>query len=166
MNLLTYRVWCLLGFAACVGGMGFALWMQHKGFEPCAMCIFQRVAMISCGAMFLLGGLFGPRGNLLRWLWSGLAALAALIGAGIAGRQVWLQHLPPDQVPACGPTLDYLRELFPITEVVKIVLAGDGNCAKIDAQWLGFTLPEWTMVAFIGLMIWAVLSVVAARRNA
>ena len=39
--------------------------------------------------------------------------VAAGIGAGIAGRHVWLQHLPPDQVPACGPGLSYMVESMP-----------------------------------------------------
>jgi disulfide bond formation protein DsbB len=160
-----YRVLSLLGFLGCAGGMAFALWLEHfRGYEPCPMCIFQRVAMIGAGLFFLGGALHGPRGEAGRWAWSGLAALAASAGAGIAARHVWLQNLPPDQVPACGPTLDYLRELFPLGEVVMMVLKGDGNCAKIDAQWLGLSLPAWTMLAFAALALWALATPILARR--
>lgn len=161
----SYRLLSFLGFLGCVGGLAFALYLQHfKGFEPCPMCIFQRVAMAVAGLFFLLGALHGPKGG-GRWVYSGLAGLGAIGGALIAARHVWLQNLPADQVPACGPTLDYLLQEMglPVLEVVQMILKGDGNCAKIDAQWLGLSLPTWTMIAFIGLLVWAVLTVVLPR---
>lgn len=155
----SYRQLSFLGFVACVGGLAFALYLQHfKGFDPCPMCIFQRVAMAGAGLAFLLGALHNPKAW-GRWVYALLADLAALIGALIAGRHVWLQGLPADQVPACGPTLDYLLGMMPVMEVVQMVLKGDGNCAKIDAAWLGLSLPMWTLIAFVGLSLWAVLSV-------
>jgi disulfide bond formation protein DsbB len=164
MMSFSFRTLCALGLAGCVGGMAFALYLEHvRHFEPCPMCIFQRIAMIATGLVFLLGLLHGPRGG-GRWFYAGLAALTAAIGAGIAGRQVWLQHLPPDLVPSCGPTLGYLMKMMPVSKVVAFVLKGDGSCAKIDAQWLGITLPEWTLAAFIGFVIFAVAMPKLARR--
>jgi protein dithiol:quinone oxidoreductase len=166
MTNFGFRSLSALGFLACAGGMAFALYLQHvKGFEPCPMCIFQRVAMISAGVLFLLGALHGPRGG-GRWIWALLAGLAALVGSGISGRQVWLQSLPADQVPACGPTLDYLMKLMPLQKVITYVLKGEGSCAKIDAQWLGIALPEWTLFAFIGLVLWALAMPLLARKRA
>lgn len=165
MTRLTYRSLCLVGFAACAAGLAFALVLQH-GFalEPCPMCIFQRVAMAAAGIGFLGGAAFAPKAA-GRWLWMVLALLAALAGAVIAGRHVWLQGLPPDQVPACGPTLDYLLGLLPVAEVITLVLKGDGNCAKIDAAFLGLSLPAWTLVSFIGLSLYALLVPKFARRH-
>lgn len=161
----SYRLLSLLGFLGCVGGLAFALYLQHfKGYEPCPMCIFQRVAMAFAGVFFLLGALHGPKAW-GRWVYSGLALIGSLAGALIAWRHVWLQSLPPDQVPACGPTLDYLLGMLPVMEVVQMVLKGDGNCAKIDAQWLGLSLPAWTLIAFLGFALWALLSVLLARRG-
>lgn len=162
---MSYRLFSALGAVACFAGLGFALFTQYGlGYEPCPMCIFQRVAMMAAGLMFALGAVFGPQAW-GRWLWSGLAGLMAMIGAGIAGRHVWLQSLPEDQVPACGPTLDYLLGMLPVTEVITLILRGDGNCAKIDAAWLGLSLPAWTLVAFLGLMLWALSSPLLARRQ-
>lgn len=166
MTRFGFRSLSALGLLACAGGMAFALYLQHvKGFEPCPMCIFQRIAMISAGLLFLFGALHGPRAG-GRWTWALLAALAALIGAGISGRQVWLQSLPVDQVPACGPTLDYLMKIKPLLGVISYVLKGEGSCAKIDAQWLGIALPEWTLFAFIGLALWALAMPLLARKRA
>ncbi|MGQ3058636.1 MAG: disulfide bond formation protein B [Nevskia sp.] len=165
MTRLTYRSLCFAGFAGCVAGLLFALLLQHGyGLEPCPMCIFQRVAMAFAGLGFLGGAVFAPKAG-GRWLWVVLALLGALAGAAIAGRHVWLQGLPPDQVPACGPTLDYLLDLLPVGEVVTLVLKGDGNCAKIDAAFLGISLPGWTLVAFIALSLYALLIPRLARRH-
>ncbi len=144
-----------LGFAVCATAMVFALYLQYfRGFEPCPMCVFQRVAMIATGLIFLAGALHGPKAG-GRWAYGIAAALTAGTGAGIAGRQVWLQSLPPGQAPACGPTLDYLVDMLPFTEVLMTVLKGDGNCAIIDAAFLGIPLPGWTLTAFTGLTVYA-----------
>ncbi|TXH03555.1 MAG: disulfide bond formation protein B [Nevskiaceae bacterium] len=158
-----YRLFSLAGFLACAGCMAFALYLEYvKHLEPCPMCIFQRVAMIVTGVFFLLGALHGPKAW-GRWVYSGLATLSAVIGALIAARHVWLQSLPEDQVPACGPTLNYLMDMMPLREVVEYVLKGEGSCAKIVGEWLGLTLPMWTMIGFIALAGYAVSGPILAR---
>lgn len=165
MTRLSFRSLSALGFLGCASGLAFALYLQHfRDLEPCPMCIFQRVAMIVAGLFFLLGALHAPkRGG--RWVYALLAMLAAVIGAGIAWRHVWLQSLPPDQVPACGPTLDYLLGFMPINEVVTTVLRGDANCAKINAAWLGISLPGWTLAVFIAMALYALLMPKFAHRG-
>jgi len=159
----NFRLVSLLGFLGCIGGLAFALYLQHfRGYEPCPFCIFQRVAMLAAGLVFLAGAIHGPKAW-GQWVYAGLAGVAAMVGAGIAARHVWLQSLPPDQVPACGPTLDYLLEMLPLQEVVMTVLKGEGSCAKIDAQWLGISLPGWTLIAFLGFAVYAVLTPVLPK---
>ncbi len=152
---MGYRLWALWGFGCAAGAMGFALYVQYGlGLEPCPMCVFQRVAMIAGAIPFLLAALHAP-GGAGRWVYSGLAVAGHGAGALIAGRHVWLQSLPADQVPACGPALDYLLDLMPLAEVVQTVLRGDGNCAVIDWSFLGLSLPGWTLIGFIALCLWA-----------
>jgi protein dithiol:quinone oxidoreductase len=161
----TFRQLFALGFAACAGAMAFALYLQHGlGLEPCPLCVFQRVAMIAAGIVFLAGAIHGPKGT-GRWIYAAFAALAAGAGIGVAGRHVWLQSLPPDQVPACGPTLDYLMGMLPWREVIETVLKGDGECAKVAGQWLGIGLPAWTLLGFIALALLALVSPVLARKE-
>jgi len=157
--LLSYRGLNFLGFVGCAGGLLMAILFFQKtlGLEPCPMCIFQRVAMLAAGLVFLVAALHGPKAG-GRWVYSGLATLAAAVGAGIAWRHVWLQGLPEDQRPACGPTLDYLMDMMPLQDVVTTILKGDGNCAKIDWTFLGQSLPFWTMVVFFALIAWALLT--------
>ena len=84
-----------------------------------------------------------------------LAALAALVGAAIAGRHVWLQSLPPDQVPACGPGLEYMLEAFPLSKALSMVFTGSGECANVDWSFLGLSMPAWTLLWFLALAVLA-----------
>lgn len=139
-------------FLLTVIAMLFALWLQHaQHLEPCPLCVFQRMAMMATGAIALLAFLHGP-GLTGRRVYAGLITLAVLAGVGVAGRHVWLQHLPPEQVPSCGPGLDYWLDTFPLFEVIGKVLRGSGECAEIDWVFLGVTLPGWTLVVFVGLL--------------
>ncbi|MES2919282.1 MAG: disulfide bond formation protein B [Pseudomonadota bacterium] len=139
-------------FLLTVVAMLFALWLQHyQHLEPCPLCVFQRVAMIATGAVALVAFLHGPAGRLGRRLYAGLTLLAVAGGVAVAGRHVWLQHLPPEQVPACGPGLDYWMDTFPLFEVMAKVFRGSGECAVIDWTFLGFSLPALTLAVFLGL---------------
>ncbi|MCC5795277.1 MAG: disulfide bond formation protein B [Chromatiales bacterium] len=141
----------LAGAGICALLMGYALYAQHGlGLEPCPLCVFQRVAVAGLGLVFLLAALHGGRGLAAR-LWGVLLALVALAGMGVAGRHVWLQSLPPDQVPACGPGLDYMMEFLPLREVLALVLSGSGECAEVDWAFLGLSMPAWVFVALLVL---------------
>lgn len=135
--------------------MAFVLYLQlFRGLEPCPLCVFQRVAMIATGLVFLAAALHAPRGGGARSLYTILGLASAGGGGAIAARHVWLQSLPPDQVPACGPTLDYLFDIMPLHQVLATVLKGDGNCAIIDARFLGLSLPAWSFVSFVLLALY------------
>ncbi|MAA73671.1 MAG: disulfide bond formation protein B [Salinisphaeraceae bacterium] len=160
------RAGFLTGFAVCVAGLGFAYYLQYaQGLEPCPMCIFQRIAMAATGLICLVAGLHGPVTRAGRWSYGVLAALAAGAGAAIAGRHVWLQSIPEDQVPACGPGLDYLLEIMPWQQAMAKVLRGDASCAKIDASFLGLSLPGWTLVVFVGLLLWVLAVSLATQKD-
>lgn len=152
----SFRTLALLGFFACAGAMAFALFLQYaKGEVPCPLCIFQRIAMIATGLVFLAAAVHGPRAG-GRWAYTGLAAFTALAGAALAARHVWLQALPPGQIPGCGPSLGFLMQMLPFHEVVQLVLKGDGSCAAVTSTVFGVSLPVWTLVYFVALAVFAV----------
>ena len=150
-RLPSRRVVNFAGFAVCCGLMGFALFAQHVLLlDPCPLCVFQRVAVISIGIIFLVAALHNPHGA-GRIVYGVLLALAAGGGAAVAGRHAWLQQLPPDQVPSCGPGLDYMLDTLPFTEVLSNVFRGSGECAEIVWQFLGLSMPGWVLVWMIAL---------------
>jgi len=91
------------------------------------------------------------------------------VGLAIAGRQVWLQSLPPDLVPECGPGLEYMFQAFPLTEALSMVLRGSGECAEVQWVFLGLTIPGWNLVVFSGFILlglWALLARAPGPRGA
>lgn len=157
MRMPGRRAGFFLTSAACAGAMGFALYAQYVLLlEPCPLCILQRVAVIAVGVLALLAGLINPR----QWgfrLWSALVALAAMAGAGVSGRQLWLQSLPADQVPQCGPGLDFLLQTMPFTHVLEKVLMGSGECAVVDWRFLGMAMPFWVGLFFVLVILFTLL---------
>ncbi|MEO1574685.1 MAG: disulfide bond formation protein B [Pseudomonadota bacterium] len=157
MNI-TRRQGNFLGFGICAVLMGYAYFAQYvQGYLPCPLCEFQRMAMIATGLMFLIAALHNPARVGAR-MYGVLAGLAASAGIAVAWRHVWLQGLPPDQVPACGPGLDYMLDTFPFTQVLKKVFTGSGECASIDWTFLGLSMPGWTLVWFVILAGWALFN--------
>jgi disulfide bond formation protein DsbB len=134
-----------------LGLMAYALYEQYVvGLEACPLCIFQRVALIALGVVFGIAALHAPRGAGAR-VYAILGALVAAIGLGIAGWHVRMQHLPPDQVPSCGPGLGYMMEAFPVAEWIKMVFTGSGECANVNWSFLGLSMPAWVGIWFVGL---------------
>jgi protein dithiol:quinone oxidoreductase len=166
MTPFTFRQLNFIGLATCLACMAFVVVYIQRilGLEPCPLCVAQRVAMIATASVFLVAALHAPRAQ-GRWFYAVLTALMAAAGAGIAGRHVWLQGLPPEQVPACGPTLEYLMDMLPFLEVMKTLLRGDGNCAVIDWAFLGLSLPGWSLVGFTGLALYALAAPVLSRKE-
>jgi len=108
---------------------------------------------------FLLRGLHNPlAGSRWRPTYAILGLVSALLGGIVSGRHVYLQNLPEGEVPACGPALDYLMEMLPVSEVIGAVLAGDGECAKVSWDLLGISMPGWVLLFFIGVAGLMILS--------
>jgi disulfide bond formation protein DsbB len=154
----SFRAQFALGLLCCIALLGYALFVQYRMFlDPCPLCILQRVAFMALGLVLLAGLVHNP-GRVGRRVYGLLAAVPALVGAAIAGRHVWLQSLPPDQVPACGPGLEYMLDAFPLSKALAMVFTGSGECANVDWQFLGLSMPAWTLVWFLALgalVVWA-----------
>lgn len=151
MNIPATRQLNLAGFVACAGMMGYALYAEHVlMLTPCPLCVFQRLAVISLGVIFLLAALQNPDGWGRR-IYAALILVAAGAGVGVAGRHVWLQNLPPDKVPSCGPGFDYIIDSFPLADALKLIFSGSGECASIDWRFLGLSMPAWVVIAVISV---------------
>ena len=147
------RLLNILIVLACSGLIGAALFLQQNlGLHPCPLCITQRICVIAVGVVAFMAAVHNPGSTGLR-VYAVLQGVAALTGMAVAGRHVWIQSLPADQVPACGPGLQYIFENFPLMNALKLLLRGDGNCAVIDWTFLGLSIPAWVFISCVGLLI-------------
>ncbi len=151
MNVLNRRSINSLAGAICGGLLGFAYHLQfNQGMEPCPLCIFQRVALIALGVTFIVAAAHHPRIWGAR-IYAALIGIVALGGALVAGRHAWLQQLPPDRVPECGPGLEYILGVFPLSDALRMVFEGSGECAEVDWMFLGLSMPAWVLAWFLVL---------------
>lgn len=147
----SFRAQFLFGFACCAALLGYAFYVQFRlGIQPCPFCIFQRLCFAALGLAFLLGALHAPSRPRARKAWSLLALAAALAGMAYAGRHSWVQLHPPE-LPSCGPGLNFMVEQYSWLGAARKVLQATGDCASIDWQFLGLSMPMWAFLWFLGL---------------
>lgn len=133
--------------------MATALIMQYQlEMEPCPLCTTQRFFVIAVGILSLVAFIHNPP-SLVRRIYCSVGIIFAIIGGGVSARHVWLQHLPEDQVPACGPGLSYMFETLPFWDALSVLFQGNGNCADVVWTFLGLSIPEWTLICFATMVI-------------
>jgi disulfide bond formation protein DsbB len=160
LKIIKPRFWFLLGSLGCVFLLSMGAYFQfNQGLEPCPLCISQRIGIFLTGLVFMVAVAHNPKEQKGINRYAIFGALTALGGASISTRHVWIQHLPPDQVPECKPALEYMLQNFPLIETVKLMLSGTGDCAKVDWTMLGFSMPTWTLVAFLMLASLSLLQI-------
>jgi len=156
MSIPAPRVLNFLLFVLCVCLMGFAFFLEHvKDLEPCPLCMSQRIVFITAGLVGLIAALHNPA-KVGTKVYGVLLMLVAAIGASLSSRQLWLQSLPEDEIPACGPGLSYIvenLEYFPMQEVLTMMLSGTGDCADVQWVFLGLSIPGWTLLVFISMIV-------------
>lgn len=161
---LNLKMLSIVGFITCMALLASAYYFQFAlEMEPCPLCIMQRVATLMV-ALGCLAGFFlvsRPLGLLAASSWT---LLSSLFGLYLSQHHNWLQNLPADQVPSCGPSLEYMLDAFPITEVITVLLRGNGNCAEVSWSFLGLSMPGWLMVFFIGFAIASTIGLFSALK--
>ena len=158
MNVPDKRWLNFAGLCACMGLMLYALYAQYfLDLAPCPLCVFQRISVIVLGVVFLIAAVHNA-GRTGSMLYAVLLFMAAAGGAIVAGRHLWLQNLPPDKVPACGPGLDFMLDAFPLAEALKMVFSGSGECAEVSWSLLGLSMPAWVLIAVTALGLFGVVA--------
>ncbi len=148
---LSPRLAFALPALACALLLGFGYYLEHvRGLQPCPLCLVQRGFFYAVAGVCVVAGLHG---RWQRWYGS-VAGMFALGGAAVAGRQVWLQHLPPDKVPQCGPDLFFMLDNFPLSRTLKTLVSGTGECAAVDWTFLGLSIAEWSLLWFLALALY------------
>jgi disulfide bond formation protein DsbB len=157
---MTFRVGAALGALVCALLLGYGYYLQYvQGLEPCPLCLVQRGFFYGVLVILALGAIHG-RG---RKVYGPLAALFALGGIATAGRQLWLQSLPADKVPQCGPDLFFMLENFPLSRTLEKLFTGTGECAVVDWKFLGLSIAGWSAVWFAALFCYALWLAFSSR---
>ncbi len=156
MTLPNKRLLNLAGFLACAGMMGFALYAQYVLFlDPCPLCVFQRIATILTGVVFLAAFLHNP-GRTGGRIYSALLVLTAGFGVGVAIWHVRLQNMPTDDVPSCGPGFEYIMDNFALFDALSMIFTGSGECADVVWRLFGLSMPSWVIIGLGGLLVFGV----------
>lgn len=162
-SIYARRLMWLGSLLAIIGLMSYAIYAEKVLYlDPCPLCITQRMFYIGIGILSLIGFVF-IRKSWVQRLGAWLMVICTLGGIGTAARQVWLQHLPPEEVPECGPGLYYWLENEPWLQTIALLFKGDGNCAEVHWRFLGFSMGEWSLGWFVALLIVA-LTLIFTRR--
>ena len=153
MTIPTRRLLNLAGFLACAGMMSFALYAQYVLLlDPCPLCVFQRIASILLGTVFLAAAMHNP-GRLGARVYGLLVAVAGGFGVSVAVWHVRLQNMPADDVPSCGPGFEYIMDNFALFDALSMIFKGSGECADVVWRLLGLSMPSWVIIGLGGLAI-------------
>ncbi len=137
----------LLTALTCAGLLASALYMEYvSGLVPCALCLAQRAtfALIGIACLLYLLPFYTSR-----FIFSLAAFISSTLGVWLASRQLWLQSLPEDELPACGPDIYFMIERFPLTESLQTMLMGSGSCAEVQWTFLTLSIPGWTLLFYL-----------------
>ncbi len=161
LNRLSSRTVFALIALCCGLLMGYALFAQHvQGFEPCMLCMVQRVFVCAAGVVALAAAMHGAA-TVGRRVYGSLTALVALGGAYVAGRHVslpWLALNAPEKLDGCAPSFEYALQNYGLPKFFSTIFIREQDCGVIDWTFLGLSMPTWTLFWFViiaGVAVWA-----------
>ena len=167
MNIqqLSARQIYLIIFLAVGGLIGYAAYsIKILGLEPCPLCITQQFFYSIVGITAFVAFNHNP-GVIVSRFYAAIIFLASAAGVWVASRQVWLQSLPEDEVPLCGPPLEYILEVFPFGDLLNALFMGDGNCAEIPWQFFGLSMAGWSLGWFALFLVLSILLVLKPKSS-
>ena len=124
----------------------------YRHLTPCPLCLMQRFTFILISLILLIQIIHNPLKKKTAIIYGALVSFLSILGALIASRQIWLQHLPKDQVPPCGPDIYTLMNYAPLKHILNVLFYGSGDCAKIDWTFLSLPLSQWGLISFLLLL--------------
>lgn len=165
MCLACTRSLFLFAFIACALILGATLYLQMVvGLDPCLLCIIQRAAMASAAMLGLVAACHAPASR--GWRRYGMVMLLiAAFGASVAGSQVWLQTATVDRLVPVVARFEAALATLSLDRWINRMDSEFSLCAEINWSLFGFSLPEWSLLAFVALMLLACYPVFAGIRG-
>ncbi len=155
----------LLGFLLCSGLLGAAYYFEYQLYlDPCPLCIVQRILTLLIGLLCLVA--FFVRNT--QWpqrITMMLVMLVSLGGIWVTNHHIWIQGLPADEVPECGPGLAYMMDSLSVNELLTAMLKGDGSCAEVSWTFLALSMPQWMLLVFSGFLMVSMLGLLRVWKH-
>lgn len=164
MVLARSRSLFFMAFVASCLVLSAAVYLQSAaGFYPCSLYRVQRFFIAAFAAVCLVAGLHGAgaRGSRV-YAWTGLCT--AIGGTTAAVRQLWLQGQTVAPESICEGGLRCLVQPEPVTETLSSLLLGSELCARVNWSLLDMTWPEWSLLAFVAMVVFCLLQLLQQRR--
>ena len=148
-NFLSFKKINLFGSLLAFILVGLAVAIQAQfNLEPCPLCVTQRIVFIVIGCLFLLFSFFSPN-QFIRFTHLTSLLITNIVGIVFASKHILIQSKWITVPAECGIDLDYMFENFPLTEAFSLLFKGTGDCSEIDWLFLGLTLPQLALIAYI-----------------
>lgn len=158
MSTSMYRSFCIFTALFTLILLAFGFYLENvEGLKPCPLCLLQRIVYALIGVLFIIAAIQKPK-SLGKSIYSLLIFIVSGIGIALAWRQIYLEQIPASARPACTPSLDFLLTNLPPTKVLSTILIGSGECGEVLWRFWGMSLGEWSLLAFIALMILGIVS--------
>lgn len=119
----------------------------YDGMAPCPLCTLQRLTFVIIGFICLIG-IFIYKRTWQRLIINALLLLFSIVGIGLAGRQIWIQQLNPNN-DQCGVSLQYMMKILPLNKVIERALAGSAECSERGWEFLHLNIAEWSLISFV-----------------
>jgi disulfide bond formation protein DsbB len=157
MKVKSLRLYSIIPFVVTVLLLAYAYYEEYVDYlDPCPLCMVQRLIFAIIGILFLITALKPPQ-FFFRKFFAVIIGLVSILGSAVSARHIWLQNLPADEVPACGPGIFFMLDNFPLGQLLQEVLQGSGSCAEVSWRFLGLTMPMWTLLCFLGFTLYTII---------
>lgn len=145
------------------GSLLFALLSERWwGWEPCVLCMIQRVSFFLLGAHVLVLWWVARTKTVRCLVWSTLLGVW-LLGQSAALYQLsWELTASPERMGGCLPSWDVLWSHYSVRDIVGLVWSAEAPCSERSPVFLGLSLAWWGVLlhAATGCLLCA-----AAYRN-
>lgn len=153
MSLAPSRSLFFLAFMAGVLTLGASFYLEYGALlRPCFLCLIQRSLLAVFTLINFIAAIHGPRRVGIYLYWAASMG-CALLGAVTAVRQVLLQNIPPDQVPNCWPSLEYMIENLSLGQALQLAFKGTVDCVEINWTLFDLSIPDWSLLFFVAMLL-------------
>lgn len=135
---------------ALLAGMSFK-YNTIDGIPLCPLCFIQVLIFYVIAVVSLIFFVMLPKNN-GRVGYSIFIVISTLIGIIAASRQIWMNNSSHSKVFPCSPdTMTYLLKLR-FHDFFHSFVPVYSNCVLLDWQFLGLTMPMWSLI-FLSMLL-------------